>query len=62
VQVFIGFCSRCGNELSDGDRECRACGAETIDANLIVVLKRISPRRLRRGRDDDGPDDMVFPL
>jgi len=62
VQVSIGFCSRCGNELREGDRECRACGAETIDANVIVVLKRISPRRLRRGREDDRPDDNFFPL
>jgi uncharacterized protein YbcC (UPF0753/DUF2309 family) len=61
VQVSIGFCSRCGNQVSEGDLECRACGADTIEANVIVVLKRISARRSRRGHDDDA-DDRIFPL
>ncbi len=62
MQGFTGFCSRCGCDLSEGDRECRACGADTIEANVIVVLKRISTRRSRNGRDDDAADDSVFPL
>jgi uncharacterized membrane protein YvbJ len=62
VQVSIGFCSRCGNQLSEGERECPACGTDTVEANVIVVLKRVSARRSRRGRDDDGDDDKIYPF
>jgi len=62
VPAFVGFCSHCGNDLSQDDRECRACGADTIDANVIVLLKRISSRRSLRDREGDSDGDTFFPL
>jgi hypothetical protein len=56
------FCSRCGCNLDGDERTCRCCGAETVDANVISLLKRISARRTRRGRDEDPAEDNFFPL
>jgi len=61
VHRFVGFCSHCGGDLTEDDRECRTCGADVIDANLIVVLKRISARRSLRGHED-AADETIFPL
>lgn len=60
---FIGFCSRCGYNVDDSDRVCRCCGAETLDANLVAVLKRTSARRSRADRNEPAPpEDNLFPL
>lgn len=52
----FGFCSRCGADIADEDRICRCCGAETIDANFIALLKRTSARRTRRGSVEETDD------
>ena len=57
-----GFCSRCGADLNENDRECRCCGADACDANTVALLKRTSIRRLRRGRDEEPPEDTLVPL
>jgi hypothetical protein len=62
VSRMIGFCSKCATEVEKDDGTCPCCGAETIEANLVTVLKRTSTRRSRRGLDPDGPDELVFPL
>jgi hypothetical protein len=62
VTRMIGFCSGCAAEIGTTDRTCPCCGADTIDANLVTVLKRTSTRRSRGRGGDEGPDDMLFPL
>jgi uncharacterized membrane protein YvbJ len=62
VTPSVDFCNRCGTTIEEDERTCRCCGAETIDANTVMVLKRISARRSRRGREEDGADDNPFPL
>jgi len=59
---MVGFCSHCAAEIGKDDRTCTCCGAETTDANLVTVLKRTSNRRSRVRGDDEGPDDILFPL
>jgi predicted amidophosphoribosyltransferase len=59
---MVGFCSRCGAAVEDIDGNCACCGAETVDVNLVTVLKRTSSRRSRRGSESDGTDEMMFPL
>lgn len=58
----VGFCSRCGGDVDEGERSCACCGADTIDANLVTLLKRTSSRRSQRGREEDPVDDTRFPL
>jgi RNA polymerase subunit RPABC4/transcription elongation factor Spt4 len=58
----VVFCSRCGCNVDEDDRICRCCGADSVDANVISLLKRISARRSRRGRDEDAGEDDVIPL
>ena len=60
VSGYAGFCSRCCGDVGEDERECRTCGADTLDANVIVLLKRISVRRSRRGKEVE--DDGVFLL
>jgi hypothetical protein len=64
VAVIIGYCSRCGGDVVGDDEVCRCCGAETVDANMVVTLKRVSARRSLRDRnaDADAADDNVIPL
>jgi predicted amidophosphoribosyltransferase len=61
VTKVLGFCSRCGADLSQEDRFCRCCGNETYDANVVTLLKRTSARRSRRGTVEET-DDSGFPL
>jgi uncharacterized membrane protein YvbJ len=58
----LEFCNHCGADLREGDRECRCCGAETYDANVVTLLKRTSTRRARRGRDEEPPEDTFLPF
>ena len=64
MAVIIGYCSRCGSELVEDDEVCRCCGTGSIDANTVMVLKRISARRSLRDRraDSEEADDTIFPL
>jgi len=62
MPAFFAFCSRCGASLDEKDRSCACCGAEAVDANIVTVLKRTSARRSRRGRDEEPPEDNLFPL
>jgi hypothetical protein len=62
VARTVGFCSRCACDLGAADRACPCCGADTVDANLVTLLKRTSARRTRHRGEGDGPDDILFPL
>jgi hypothetical protein len=60
VAGSASFCTRCGGDIVSGDRTCRTCGADTIDANLVTLLKRTSARR--SARDGDRKEDRLFPF
>ena len=62
MQRSVHFCHVCGSRLDERDATCLCCGAVTIEANVIRLLRRTAPRRLRRDGIDEENDDDAFAL
>jgi len=55
----VAFCNRCGAALEPEDEVCRCCGEQTLEANVVTLLKRTSARRTRAGRERDAREDQL---
>jgi len=63
MQRSVHFCRACGARLDEHDATCPCCGAVTIEANVIRLLRRTPlPRARRHGVDGetDGDDASEF--
>lgn len=59
MERSIKFCNACGAKIEEKERACECCGAETIEANSIKLMRRTPPRKGRRDGIDAVEDDSL---
>lgn len=59
MERSVKFCNACGARLEEKERACPCCGVETMEANVIKLLRRIPPRKGRRDGLDDADEDPL---